>query len=184
LSKCLITSTPFTAHSVEIHMRGPIEEFEDYDNMIKELGKLTPDDELIIRLNTPGGDCSIGFALISKIMALECPVHMIVEYPTYSMGAIMALCGDSLEFEPDTYIMFHDYSGGSRGKGEETAQYINNFRQVFKDRFTRICKPFLSQKEVDKMFKGEDVYIHHNDPTLKRRIERHFPAMRQAAPNA
>jgi ATP-dependent Clp protease, protease subunit len=171
---CLIRTTPHSHKEVDIYIRGGIECFEDYDDLIKELGKITEKDSVVVHLNCPGGDCSVGFFLIDQLMALPCPVHMVVEYPTYSMGAIMALCGDKLTIEKDSYIMFHDYSGGSKGKGEETYLYTTNYRKVFKDRFTRLCKPFLTQSEVNKMFKGEDLYIHHDDPSLKERMNRHF----------
>lgn len=172
--KCLIQTCPTTTKQIDVYIRGTIEEFEDYDDLVKELSKATENDFVVVHLNTPGGDCSIGFFIIDQIMQVPCPVHVVVEYPTYSMGAIMAMCGDDLTIEQDSYIMFHDYSGGSRGKGEETAAYINNYRKVFKDKFTRLCKPFLTQSEVNKMFKGEDIYIHHDDPSLKERIARHF----------
>lgn len=158
----------------EFHIRGSIESFEDYDNMFLDFAKVSKDDSVAICLNTPGGDCSIGFFIIDQILKIPCKVHMIVDYPTYSMGAIMALCGHSLTIKKDCYIMFHDYSGGSHGKGEESAAYVNNFRKVFKDRFTRLCKPFLAPKEIEKMFKGEDIYIHWDDPSLKERTKRHF----------
>lgn len=158
----------------DFYIRGSIENFEDYDDLISGFNIVKSSDSVAIHLNTPGGDCSIGFYLIDKILQIPCPVHMIVEYPTYSMGAIMALCGDALSIDLDSYIMFHDYSDGSHGKGEETAQYVNNYRQVFRNRFTRLCKPFLSQIEINKMFKGEDIYIHHDDPSLENRCLRHF----------
>ena len=172
--KCLVTTSAKTSKTLNVFIRGGIEDFEDYDDLIEQLGKVSENDVVNVRLNTPGGDCSIGFWLIDQFMALPCPVHMIVEYPTYSMGAIMALCGDTLTFAPNTYIMFHDYSGGSKGKGEETYQYSVNYRKVFKDRFTRLCKPFLSQSEINNMFNGKDIYIHNDDDTLKQRLERHF----------
>jgi ATP-dependent protease ClpP protease subunit len=158
----------------DFYIRGDIECFEDYDDLIKEFSKVSSDDSVVIYLNTPGGDCSVGFFIIDQIIQLPCPVHMVVQYPTYSMGAIMALCGDALTIQEDAYIMFHDYSGGSRGKGEETADYVNNYRKVFKDRFNRICTPFLTKKESEKMFEGKDIYIHHDDPSLESRCKRHF----------
>lgn len=172
--KCLIQSQKTITKTVDIYIRGEIEEFEDYDELVKELSSLKKDDSLVVHLNTPGGDCSVGFFLVDQFLNLECPVHMVVDYPTYSMGSILALCGDELTINPDSYIMFHDYSGGSKGKGEETYQYSVNYRKMFKDRFTRLCKPFLSQNEINNMFKGEDIYIHHDDPSLKERIKRHF----------
>lgn len=172
--KCYVHSTTTTIKDWDFYIRGDIECFEDYDNLLKEFAKVTDKDSVVIYLNTPGGDCSVGFFLIDQIMQLPCPIHMVVQYPTYSMGAIMAVCGDKLTIEEDAYIMFHDYSGGSRGKGEETAAYINNYRQVFKNKFKRLCCPFLTKKEADNMFKGEDIYIHHDDPSLKDRNQRHF----------
>lgn len=172
--KCLVRVESNVSKEIDVYIRGSIENFEDYDDLVKELSKATPSDSVVVHLNTSGGDCAIGFFIIDHIMRLPCPVHMVVEYPTYSMGAIMALCGDMLTICPDSYIMFHDYSGGITGKGEDVHLFTNNSRKVFKDRFTRLCKPFLSQAEINKMFKGEDIYIRHDDPDLKCRIERHF----------
>lgn len=172
--KCYTRSTPSTATLWEFYIRGAIEDFKDYDDLLDDFNNVTENDSVVIYLNTPGGDCSIGFFLIDEIMQLPCHVHMVVQYPTYSMGAIMALCGDKLTIEKDSYIMFHDYSGGSHGKGDETADYINNYRKVFKDRFKRLCCPWLTKKEADSMFNGKDIYIHHDDPTLDDRSARHF----------
>lgn len=172
--KCLVQITPTTTRVLDVHIRGAIEDFEDYDDLLKRLADVGADDVVNVHLNTPGGDCSIGFFLIDQFMALPCPVNMIVDYPTYSMGAIMALCGDSLVINPDSYIMFHDYSGGSRGKGGETHMYSTNYRTVFMSRFNRLCQPFLSKKECDNMFRGEDIYIHAEDETLPARLGRHF----------
>lgn len=171
---CLVVKKQKITTEYRVYIRDGIEKFEDYDNLINEIQKVEVSAEFNIHLNTPGGDCSIGFSLIDQIQSLECPVNMIVDYPSCSMGAIMALCGDTLTLQPDTYIMFHDYSGGSRGKGEETILYTTNYRRMFKDRFTRLCYPFLSKAEINKMFKGEDIYIHWDDPSLENRIKRHF----------
>ena len=171
---CLIRTSPHVSKDIDIFIRGAIECFEDYDELVKELGKVTENDSVVVHLNCPGGDCSVGFFLVDQLMALPCPVHMVVEYPSYSMGAILAVCGDKLTIQPDSFIMFHDYSGGSKGKGGETELYINNYRKVFRNRFNRLCKPFLSQSEINRMFKGEDLYIHHDDPSLPERNARHF----------
>lgn len=174
VSKCQIIQEVITRKNLVVHIRDNIEDFEHYSELFRILPTLTDKDSLTVHLNTSGGRCDIGFQMIDAIGRCECPVEIIVEYPTYSMGAIMALCGDSLTLMPDTYIMFHDYSGGSVGKGGETALYTNNYREVFRKRFERICKPFLTQEECDQMFKGEDIYISDTDPSLKKRIKRHF----------
>lgn len=171
---CLISKKLKTTKHLTVHIRGAIEDFEEYDDLVTEFKSLEKTDMVTVCLNTPGGDCSVGFFIIDQIKALECLVTLQVDYPSCSMGAITALCGDSLTLQPDTYIMFHDYSGGTRGKGEETIQYTTNYRKIFKERFTRLCYPFLSKAEINKMFKGEDIYIHWDDPTLGERCRKHF----------
>lgn len=171
---CLVKKTEHTRKELDIYIRGSIERFEDYDDLVTELATTDEKDSVVVHINCPGGDCAVGSFLIDQLQALKCPVHMVVEYPTHSMGAIIALCGDKLTIEKGAYIMFHDYSGGLMGKGEENYLYSINYRKSFKERFTELCKPFLNQIEINKMFKGEDLYIHHDDPTLKQRLDRHF----------
>lgn len=162
---------------VTYNLCGGIDDYDDYEDFFKMMATLSENDTLTVMLNTPGGRCDIGFHIAHKLLACPCPVQMIVEYPTCSMGAIIALCGDALAFVEDSYIMFHDYSGGFGGKGEETLQHSVNFRKVFRAKFERLCKPFLTQAECDKMFKGEDIYIHDTDKSLESRMASHFPDM-------
>jgi ATP-dependent protease ClpP protease subunit len=152
-----------------------IDSFGDYEKLLEELSLLTPIDAIDVNLNTPGGRCDVGFLIIDALMGCKrAKLNMIVGYPTYSMGAIMAVCGDSLTIKPGSYIMFHDYSGGAHGKGDDAMQYVTNYREVFKARFIDICTPFLTRRECQSMFNGKDIYIRHDDPTLSKRIERHF----------
>jgi hypothetical protein len=91
------------------------------------------------------------------------------------MGAIMALCGDSLAVNKGSFLMFHDYSnGGGRAKGNETLKSTEAYCEIFNYRFNSICQPFLTKKECESVQQGTDLYIKWNDPTLNQRIARHF----------
>ena len=169
-----IFTTKHVSIDYVLELRDGIESFEDYVDVFKMLNTITDKDTLEVRLNTPGGDCSVGWALIDAIQSVPCPVHCIVTYPTYSMGALLAVCGDMLTICDDTYIMFHDFSSGMKGKGGDMALYLNNYREVFVKRFNKLCQPFLSKKESRDMFNGLDIYIHDSCPTLATRIDRHF----------
>lgn len=157
-----------------VHIRGEIEAFEDYVEVFETLSNISENDTLTVVLNTPGGCCSTGWALIDAIQEVPCPVLMHVSYPTYSMGALLAMCGDFLTIAEDSYIMFHDFSTSTRGKGGDMALYINNYREVFIKRFNKLAQPFLTKKECRDMFAGLDIYIHDNSPELKERVKRHF----------
>lgn len=170
----IITTSKVVKTTHNVKLRGGIHDHEDYDSFIALLHRATKDDVINLELNTPGGVCSVGFPVIEAIKKTKARVDVEVVYPTASMGALLALSGNSLKLSHHSYIMFHDYSGGFYGKGEETAQHVESYRKVFKKRFYELCQPFLTKNECDRMFKGEDIYIHADSKDLKKRIARHF----------
>ncbi len=171
--ECIVT--PNKGSQYEICIWDNIEGFEEYDDLNKQLNKITDEDRVTLKVGTPGGRCDVGFMLIDRLSALPCRVDVVVPYPTYSMGAIMSLCGDSLAINEGSFLMFHDYSGGGgRAKGNETLKSTEAYCEIFKYRFNSICQPFLSEEECESVLQGQDLYIKWNDSLLKKRIRRHY----------
>jgi len=173
-SKFEMTSNPNKGQRHSISIWDSIEEYEDYDDLLKGLAKIGADDHVTLYVSTPGGRCDIGFMIIGRLESLPCMVDVIVPYPTYSMGAVMALCGDSLEVKSGAYLMFHDYITEARGKGNAIFKRTEAYKETFEYLFTTSCHPFLTRKECSSVLNGRDLYIKWNDPTLQKRIERHF----------
>lgn len=151
-----------------------IESYEDYDKLLEVINGITTKDKVTLKVSSPGGRCDIGFMIYDRIRQLEAPVDVIVPYPTYSMGAILSLVGRSLEVLPGAFLMFHDYSTGTRGKGNEIWKQTEAYKEVFAERFNTICQPFLTKKECDRILNGQDLYVKWNDENLQKRINRHF----------
>ncbi len=171
--ECIVT--PNKGSSYEICIWDNLEDFEDYDGLMKHLNGIGEHDHVTLKVATPGGRCDVGFMLIDRLMGLPCVVDVVTPYPTYSMGAIMSLCGHSLSMNEGSFLMFHDYSGGGgRSKGNETLKATEAYCEIFAHRFRKICKPFLTEKECESVLQGKDLYIKWNDPTLESRIRRHF----------
>ncbi len=170
-----IIKTPNKGSSYEISVWDHIEEYDDYDKLLETLSGISKNDSVKLNVSTPGGRCDIGYMLIDRIRSLECNVDVVIPYPTYSMGAIMALCGNSLKVLPGAFLMFHDYSSGNgRMKGNEQFKHTEAYIEVFKHKFNHICQPFLSKKECENVLEGKDLYIKWNDSDLEKRIKRHF----------
>jgi ATP-dependent protease ClpP protease subunit len=151
-----------------------IEEYGDYDKLFEKLVKIRPEDSVVLRVSTPGGSCAVGFELYDRISSVEAPIQVYVPYPTYSMGAILSLCGDALTLAEGAYMMFHDYSTGTKGKGNEIFKHSEAYSKTFEYRFNEICQPFLTKKECQDILNGKDLYVKWNDPDLEKRIKRHF----------
>jgi ATP-dependent protease ClpP protease subunit len=155
-----------------------IDSYGDYNDLFKKFTEITANDVVNLRVSSHGGRCDVGFEIYDRLKLLECPIHVTVPYPTYSMGAILALCGNFLKVEPGAFLMFHDYSFGTRGKGNEVFKQTEAYKEVFKYRFNQICQPFLTKKECEKVLNGQDLYVKWNDDNLENRIRRHFDAAR------
>lgn len=154
-----------------ISIWGALEEYEDYELPFDGMGSR---DSVKLYVSTSGGSCAVGFHLCNKIASLPCKVDVIVPYPTYSMGALIALSGDSLELRPGAFLMFHDYSTDATGKGNEILQETEAYKETFNHLFKSISFPFLTKKECENVLNGQDFYVKWNSPDLKDRIRRHF----------
>lgn len=174
-NKFEITKVANKGAAYNISIWDHIEAYEDYDKLLEQLANITKNDTVRLNVSTPGGRCDIGFMLIDRIQALECKVDVVVPYPTYSMGALISLCGNSLKMNPGSFLMFHDYSSGNgRSKGNEQFKHTEAYIEVFRYRFNHVCQPFLTKKECEDVLDGKDLYIKWNDKDLDARIKRHF----------
>lgn len=153
---------------------GPISDFNSYSELIKELYTAEPGDSVVILLNCPGGCVSIGQTIANAFNETKAGVQCIVEAPCYSMGAILALCGDGLVIKDHSFLMFHNYSTLMGGKENEIHLQHEAEKKQFTSLFNIYCKPFLSEKECTNILNGVDMYLHWDDPSLKNRIKKHF----------
>jgi ATP-dependent protease ClpP protease subunit len=135
---------------------------------------VTTHDEITLALSNTGGCVDAGYKIINALRACEGKITCRVEAPCYSMGAILAIAGDKLIMEKNTFLMFHNYSGMQRGKGQEALDMLVNTDEWIKEAFKSVCTPFLTAAEMNKIFDDKDVYIHDSDKDINTRIKRHF----------
>lgn len=67
-----------------------------------------PKEEIVIHINSPGGEVASGLALYDVMKAISCPVRTICEGTAASMAAILFLSGDKREMLPHAKVMIHD----------------------------------------------------------------------------
>ena len=94
----------------------------------------------------------------------------ILEARAYSMAALIFLSGDELFVHDNCQLMFHTYSGIFAGKGNEQQAEIAAVGRWFEKVMRRICTPFLTDDEVDRILKGADYWIDSDD--ISRRLSR------------
>jgi ATP-dependent protease ClpP protease subunit len=112
--------------------------------------------------------------LLSAVSDTKAVVEMEVTAPCYSAGSTLALCGNTLTLYPDTFLMFHNYSTGAHGKGQELIDGILQTDAWVKSYMKRLHQPFLTKDECQRIENDKDVYVKWNNKDLQTRIKRHF----------
>lgn len=156
------------------NLYGEIEDFKDYESFAADLTMLTENDAVALHINSPGGRVDIGMSLVNSIQQSRAAVTAVIEAPSYSMASVVACACSNLIMLDNTYLMFHNYSVGRFGKGGELMTSLRHEDAHFNKLLRKVCYPFLTNKELDKISKDEDVYIYDDDSTLETRKARHY----------
>lgn len=101
--------------------------------------------------------------------ASDARVVTIVEARAYSMAALIFLSGDEMYVHDNCQLMFHTYSGIFSGKGNEQEAEVAAVGKWFGKVMRRICTPFLSVVEIDKILKGGDCWVDSDE--IRRRLK-------------
>jgi len=157
----------------EYRLSGPLEDYDEHNELIDLLNHCSEDDVVDLVINSPGGRCDVGNSIIRAIKGTKAHVTAVIAHPSASMASIIALSCHDLVLEPGSYLMFHNYSAGVYGKGDAMHQEILADKKALNYMFSK-CSPFLNNKEMKKVLADGDVYIHWDCKDLMDRIDRHF----------
>lgn len=95
------------------------------------------------------------------LTATKAEAKAIIEAPSFSMGAMLPCVADSVEMQPFSFLMCHDYSGGMQGKGSEMREQIKGFDTlVLKMLDSCVKHGILTEQDKFNIKDGKDVYIH------------------------
>lgn len=142
-----------------IYLSSAVIEPSAYDEICHLLRQVGENDEVKFYLNTPGGALISGLALIQAIRESKAKITTILNPQAFSMGALLFLCGDELVAPPNSLLMFHHYSGGLSGKGNEQVAELSAINTWFEEAMHDICEPFLTKKEIRKILQGSDMWL-------------------------
>lgn len=142
------------------------EEIQDprqYTDMIHRIQSASPDSIVYLHLNTPGGNLMTGIQLVNAMQTSEAHIICSIEGEVASLGTMIFLAADEFVVHDNGLMMFHNYSGGVFGKGHEQIAALAASTKWTEDIMTRLYIPFMTNDEVERIKKGEDMYIHSDE---------------------
>ena len=139
-------------------------------SVFNELRRAGKDDYLEFRINSSGGFIREGQQFYNLIQEkFENRTVAFLDNYGYSMGALIFCMAQRRIIYPYSDFMFHNYSAGAFGKGNEIESRVDHLSKTTKRFFEDIIveKGFLSQKEFKQMQMGKDFWM--DAPELCRR---------------
>lgn len=147
------------AHIHEYYISGEIEEPEKYAEWFNTIRHAGPTDVVKIYINSYGGDLWSAIQFMRVIKECKAPVIASVEGACMSAATIIFLMADNFEISPHSMFMFHNYSGGTVGKGGEMLDQIRHERKWSEKLLTEIYADFLKPDEIQSVLNNKDIWM-------------------------
>ena len=143
----------------EFYLVGEIkraEEYIDWFDIIRNAGK---NDVVNIHINSYGGDLFTAIQMIRVLGECEGTVICSVEGACMSAATMVFLCADGFEVSGHSMFMFHNYSGGTIGKGGEMYDNIVHERKWSEKLLREVYADFLTEEEVESILNNKDIWM-------------------------
>lgn len=138
----------------------------ELNDLIYLLENANENDELEIQINSPGGyvDELVKFKTIIQTV-FNGRTKTVLKTHGASCGALLFCLGNERVITEDSYIMFHNYSNGAWGKGNEIVSSVLFDEKRIDKLFKKIMvEPgYFSNEEYQEMKKGVDYWIDADD---------------------
>lgn len=152
-------TTEFRGVRYDYYLTGVIGDPEDYLDLCNILRSASPQDEVVIRFNTPGGQVRTGNMIINAINECEASVIGFIESDCGSMGTYVFLACHTWGVSEAAEFFCHTCSSGSFGKEHETYEQAQFLRKQQHKLMRQRYKNFLLPEEIEKVISGSDVYL-------------------------
>ena len=129
---------------------------QNYLNLIRRLEQASSEDTVDLHFVCDGGRIDSMQAIMTAIK--RCPARVTGHLDSHaaSAGSILFLCCDNWMITPTSYLMFHDFSAGLMGKGNEMSSQLSHYLKNYQTTMDQVCFPFVSKKEIAEICNGKD----------------------------
>ena len=146
-------------HVHEYYLVGEIEEAGKYTEWFNQIRHCPPNDLIKIYINSSGGDLWSAIQFMRVIRECKASVIASVEGACMSAATIIFLMSDSFEISQHSMFMFHNYSGGTMGKGGEMIDQIKHERKWSEKLLKEIYSNFLKPDEIKSILENKDIWM-------------------------
>ena len=157
----------------EFYLTGEIDSPDKYIEWFDAIRHASETDAVKIYINSYGGDLFTAIQFLRVLSDTPATVVCSVEGACMSAATMIFLCADHFEVTPHSIFMFHNYSGGTIGKGGEMIDQLQHERKWSERLMKEIYKDFMSNDEIKAMLDNKDIWMDGEEVVkrLQARIE-------------
>lgn len=151
----------------EFYLTGTIEEPENYLEWFDTIRHAGEHDLVKIYINSYGGDLFTAIQFMRVLSDTAATVVCSVEGACMSAATMIFMCADQFEVTPHSVFMFHNYSGGTIGKGGEMIDQLLHERKWSERLMNEVYKDFMSETEIKSMLENKDMWMDGEDVVVR-----------------
>ena len=162
-------------------MVGEITTPDDYVEWYEIIRNATENDVIKIHINSPGGNLFTAVQFMRVMGESQARIIASVEGACMSAATMVFLSADGFEISEHSMFMFHNYSGGTIGKGGEMYDNIM-YERKWSDKFMRsVYSGFLTDIEIKSMLENKDIWMDPEE-VFKRLNKRGAESVKASVP--
>jgi len=143
----------------EFYLTGEITTADDYIEWFDAIRHAKETDLVKIYINSYGGDLFTAIQFMRVLADTDATVVASVEGACMSAATMIFMCADNFEVTPHSIFMFHNYSGGTIGKGGEMIDQLQHERKWSERLLKEIYQDFMSNEEIESMLSNKDLWM-------------------------
>lgn len=151
----------------EFYLSGNIESADNYVDWFDVIRHAGQNDVVKLYINSYGGDLFTAIQFMRALGECEGTVAISVEGACMSAATMIFLTADMFEVSAHSMFMFHNYSGGTFGKGGEMLDQLQHERAWSEKLLREVYSDFLTEKEIGSMLDNKDLWM-DGDEVVKR----------------
>ena len=154
-----------TGQILDFYLNSSIGNPEDYSEWNQILRSSGEQDVVYLHINCYGGQALTAVQLMRAISESRATVVASVEGACMSAATFLFLMADVCEISDHSIFMFHNFSGGTIGKGNEMMAQVHHNDKWARGLMESIYKDFFTQEEIDSILEGKDYWLSPDEVT-------------------
>lgn len=143
----------------EFYLSGEIDSPDEYIQWFDTIRHAGENDAIKFYINSYGGDVFTAIQFMRVLQETPATVIMSVEGACMSAATMIFLCAESFEVSEHSMFMFHNYSGGTVGKGGEMLDQLQHERKWSERMLREIYEDFLTPDEITAILNNKDIWM-------------------------